>query len=457
MVEASDSDFKCLESLYGDSVVARYNAELPSDDSSLVSDTDSTPDRPLDSRVVRWLRDVFLPEGYPHSVSEDYLEYQIWDTCQAYCSSISATLATQSVLEGMGVGDAEATALAATITWILKDGCGMMGRILFAWRFSSSLDAHCKQWRLFADVLNDLAISAEMMASLVDSSTFKVTVVCSALAKSVVAVAGGATRAAIVQHQARSANMADVCAKDGSQETMVNLAALLTSLLLLPLLTSGSTVSWLLFLALTALHVWCNYRAVRSMRLSSLNRPRLTLLLDTFLTACDQAGVSWREQGAHVNIPETVEHDDLTVDAVNRREPLWFYDNHWRHLTSGFFSWRLEFGASVERALLAAGPSLMLDRIRDPLCRFAVVPGPRGAVCVLLEEGISDEHQLWSLMVAYIHVRSKSGSDDAPKAHWAWPKMWSCFRATLQRYGWDLNRTKLDPGQCRYRILTKRD
>ena len=28
------------------------------------------------------LRDVLLPKGYPHTVSSDYLQYQIWDTIQ---------------------------------------------------------------------------------------------------------------------------------------------------------------------------------------------------------------------------------------------------------------------------------------------------------------------------------------------------------------------------------------
>jgi hypothetical protein len=40
--------------------------------------------------------------------------------------------------------------------------------------------------------------------------------------------------------KARQGNLADVSAKDGSQETLVNLAALITSLWLLPLL-DGST------------------------------------------------------------------------------------------------------------------------------------------------------------------------------------------------------------------------
>ncbi|RLV63728.1 hypothetical protein DV515_00017974, partial [Chloebia gouldiae] len=38
----------------------------------------------------------------------------------------------------------------------------------------------------------------------------------------VVGVAGGATRAALAVHQARRDNVADVAAKDSSQETLVN-------------------------------------------------------------------------------------------------------------------------------------------------------------------------------------------------------------------------------------------
>lgn len=56
-----------------------------------------------------------------------------------------------------------------------------------------------------------------------------------------VGVSGSATRAAVTQHQARMNNMADVSAKDGSQETLVNLIALVASLILLPIV-SGKTM-----------------------------------------------------------------------------------------------------------------------------------------------------------------------------------------------------------------------
>lgn len=50
-----------------------------------------------------------------------------------YVRPTRGILATQSVMKGVGVGDTEATPLAATITWVLKDGTGHVGRIAFAW------------------------------------------------------------------------------------------------------------------------------------------------------------------------------------------------------------------------------------------------------------------------------------------------------------------------------------
>lgn len=39
--------------------------------------------------LYRALQRIFLPHGYPDSVSEDYIYYQIWDTIQAFCSTIT--------------------------------------------------------------------------------------------------------------------------------------------------------------------------------------------------------------------------------------------------------------------------------------------------------------------------------------------------------------------------------
>ena len=78
--------------------------------------------------------------------------------------------------------------------------------------------------------------------------------------------------------------MADLAAKDGSQETLVNLVALCCNLLLLPLVSAAPwpALPFLLFLLLAAAHVFANYRAVSCLVLATLNTARLHLLLDRY-------------------------------------------------------------------------------------------------------------------------------------------------------------------------------
>jgi hypothetical protein len=132
------------------------------------------------------------------------------------------------------VGDATASVTAAATTHLLKDGMGQVGSILFASWQGSDLDNDAKQFRLLADVLNDVAMLLDLLSPLWPGAFVAIACLASLL-RAVVGVAGGATRAALRQHQARSDNMGDVSAKDGSQETLVNFFALLVNLWLIPL------------------------------------------------------------------------------------------------------------------------------------------------------------------------------------------------------------------------------
>lgn len=141
---------------------------------------------------------------------------------KAFASTINGTLTTHSIMRGVGVGESTATPLAAAITWILKDGTGMVGRIMFAWWqgycvvFSyikwffifffiylflcrNNLDRQCKKWRLFADVLNDTAMTLEVIVPYFSSLSSYVLCLTTGM-KSIVGIAGGATRTGIMQH-----------------------------------------------------------------------------------------------------------------------------------------------------------------------------------------------------------------------------------------------------------------
>lgn len=62
--------------------------------------------------------------------------------------------------------------------------------------------------------LHTFIASIELLTS---TSVSAAEIDCITVLQSIVGVAGGATRAALTEHQARRNNMADVSAKDGSQ------------------------------------------------------------------------------------------------------------------------------------------------------------------------------------------------------------------------------------------------
>ena len=103
----------------------------------------------------------------------------------------------------------------------------MIGSIAFTWLRGSDLDYNCKKWRLFADVANgkskfvlniekyisiilsisDFAMCLELSGPFWPSFMFQYVLCTASVSRALVGVAGGATRTAITQHQAKANNM----------------------------------------------------------------------------------------------------------------------------------------------------------------------------------------------------------------------------------------------------------
>ena len=86
-----------------------------------------SPQRPRIS-----LTQVFLPKGYPHSVSSDYLPFTTYQFIQSVSGTLAGTLSTQALLHALGLGAGSALGIAATLNWIIKDGMGLLGGVLYA-------------------------------------------------------------------------------------------------------------------------------------------------------------------------------------------------------------------------------------------------------------------------------------------------------------------------------------
>ena len=244
--------------------------------------------------VARVVTRAFLPAGFPGSVSPDYLAFQSWDTAQGLCSYVRGALTTRALLEGVGVGSdavAAVSAASATAQFVLRDVVGSLGAVLFAATQGSSFDAYAKQWRLFADCANDVGMALELLAPTLGArcgrGAFLATACLGSLARAVCGVAAGATRAALTRHFARAHNAADVAAKEGSQETAASLAGAACGVWVTRVTSDSAKARWLVFVALTVAHVFCNVRAVRSLNVDAVNRARASKMVDAWARGDD--------------------------------------------------------------------------------------------------------------------------------------------------------------------------
>jgi hypothetical protein len=233
----------------------------------------------LSSLFVR----LFLPRG---RLPPEYLIFQALDSLQALCSYLRGVLTLHATMEGLGVGGGGA-ALSATLALLLKEGSSHCSGLLFAFLAASRLDAEVRWWRLSADVANDVGLALELAAPL-GGPRFFLPLTCAANAcKAVCGVAAGATRVAISAHFAggargggsAGAHVAEVAAKEGTQETAVTLLGLVLGFSLAPLLNASRSAQWASFAALTLVHVAANAAAVRCLALRTLSRTRASLLL----------------------------------------------------------------------------------------------------------------------------------------------------------------------------------
>ncbi|XP_009602160.1 protein root UVB sensitive 3 [Nicotiana tomentosiformis] len=233
------------------------------------------------THISQRILQAFVPEGFPSSVTPDYVPFQVWDSLQGLSTYVRMMFSTQALLSAIGVGEKSATVIGATFQWFLRDLTGMVGGVLFTCYQGSNLDSNAKMWRLVADLMNDLGMLMDLVSPLFPSA-FVFIVCLGSLSRSFTGVASGATRAALTQHFALQNNAADIAAKEGSQETLATMFGMALGMLLAHITSGHSFAIWISFLSLTMFHMFANYMAVRSLSLNTLNCERCSIVLSQF-------------------------------------------------------------------------------------------------------------------------------------------------------------------------------
>ncbi|KIW85943.1 hypothetical protein Z517_01336 [Fonsecaea pedrosoi CBS 271.37] len=224
----------------------------------------------------------FLPAGYPGSVRPDYTPYQIYDSVQAFASTIAGLLASRAVFVGMGVGSEDASLVTTMLLYIAQETIGRVATILFAYQFSQKIEAEVKFYRFFADIVNDIAFVLDCLSPGLPLLGRICTLCVSNACRAVCGVSGGSSKAILSSHFAKEGNIGELNAKDGSQETVVSLVGMWVGGLLVSKV-HGTFETWCCLIPLLAMHLWANWKAVKSVRLTSLNKDRAIILFSALL------------------------------------------------------------------------------------------------------------------------------------------------------------------------------
>jgi len=371
------------------------------------------------------LRTLFLPVGFPDSVSADYLHYQTWDTVQASCSYLRGVLSLQALLEGSGVGNAKASGLAAALQWVLRDGAGMLGGLAFTTVCSTRFDENVKAWRLFADVINNVGLTLDLVAPMYPTQFTNIAATAQ-VCKSMCGVAAGATKASLTSHFAQQNNMADVQAKEGSQETAVTLLGLLAGSALATYADGSAAYIWSVFMALTVLHCYANYRAVRGLRLPTLNRTRAAMLAEAACAA------------PRAELPSVAE---ISADEPLLSAPI----SGAVEITLGC-RWQDAFAGpmAAQAARRAAGVFAQEN--------FVIACPTPGRVLVVLSVDASPKDELLAFFHAFAADRANRGGDSVVDIAASYAKNKAAankWLAALERRGFEVKRGVLGTGQVR--------
>ncbi|GMP93799.1 hypothetical protein CsSME_00043495 [Camellia sinensis var. sinensis] len=341
-----------------------------------------------------WTRilQAFVPEGFPSSVTPDYLPFQIWDSLQGLSTYVRTMLSTQALLSAIGVGEKSATVIGATFQWFMRDLTGMLGGILFTFYQGSNLDSNAKMWRLIADLMNDLA-----------------------------GVASGATRAALTQHFALHNNAADISAKEGSQETLATMIGMALGMLLARVTIGHPLAIWLSFLSLTMFHMYANYKAVRCLSLTTLNCERSSILLLHFM-----------KTGGQVLSPEQVSDMEHVL-------PLW--TTSWISKVPKVLHTRVHIGVRVSSLNHQEMTSLLHSaRSHYKEAKYLLFE-QKGAVSIVMHKDSTAANVLEAFLHALV-MENLDGKDRSShlESHSWMDKHYENFILKLQSLGWKTER-----------------
>jgi hypothetical protein len=229
---------------------------------------------------------LFLPRRYPQSVTPGYLQFAGFNAISAVLSSAGGVLSMQTLLYALGLcngetGVASTLPLAATLNWILKDGLGQAGTILFASFINNRFDRQPKFWRFQASAALEMSNVLEICTAFFPAYFLPIAAIAN-MGKNISFLASSASRASIHRSFAKEENLADITAKTGSQNILSSFAG--TSLGIAVSAYCGNDImqTCACFSVLSLSSLAFTFSALRYATITALTQDRLDYILDDY-------------------------------------------------------------------------------------------------------------------------------------------------------------------------------
>ena len=136
-------------------------------------------------------------------------------------------ISTQALFVVLGSTNTQVNQLmSAALTWVLKDGLGQFGGIIFAGKYAHLFDEGMKRWRFFAFIIYGVSVFVEILTIKLPN-LFLLLATLSNMGKNVSFLTASASGAAIHQHFTKGSNLGDITGKCCSQSIFGTLSGII--------------------------------------------------------------------------------------------------------------------------------------------------------------------------------------------------------------------------------------
>eukprot|EP00592_Proboscia_alata_P021318 CAMPEP_0194418674 /NCGR_PEP_ID=MMETSP0176-20130528/17827_1 /TAXON_ID=216777 /ORGANISM="Proboscia alata, Strain PI-D3" /LENGTH=871 /DNA_ID=CAMNT_0039225275 /DNA_START=117 /DNA_END=2732 /DNA_ORIENTATION=- len=395
----------------------------------------------LESSIVA-IKGAMLPIGYPGSVAEEYMQYQLWDTLQVMMSELRSIIIRQANLIGLGIGLANASPMGTVLTdcavEVLGTCLGLFSGMTADPRGSA---AAMKSWRIY----NTISSIARCLLTLVNASFPRrrfYTRCAITTISNLMAPRGAGASEAVVMHLSKNslspAFIADVESKESNQDRLLGLLLLPARIGLIFWVGTDVINAWSVAILLSGLHIILNAMAVRVLVLKTFNNERLRQVLTAW-----EIGNKAPAQ--------------LTPSLIASRE----------RLIPDIFpkDWEVDLGVALDQALVALNKNessaewlkLLLNKHqKDAYVLGACLSSRR--LRVVLKEGADDEAQLMACLHAHKVAKvlrttplSRYTLSGAVNVILSTKKNvqveWPILQANLEMAGWNITKEAMHSGR----------